>query len=109
MQLHGVGETDKIEKTPAIQDNGFNPRFQTDDTTDGARFTFVVEDAETAMLGIRVWEVNKVEFNTLVGHACIPALHLRPGHRSIELYDLQNNKLPHASVLCRFSKHVIMA
>ncbi|GKY91865.1 hypothetical protein MPSEU_000158100 [Mayamaea pseudoterrestris] len=74
-------------KTATISDNGFCPVWNE------ATFTeFLVYSRHVAMVQFDLWEED-VDFNDKLAHAAIPIQHLRPGYRSIILYDSNNTRV----------------
>ncbi|GLT31472.1 hypothetical protein SLA2020_062050 [Shorea laevis] len=65
-------------------------------------FTFPLTIPELALLRIEVREYDKHEKDDFGGQTCLPVTELKPGMRSVPLYDKKGEKLKNVRLLMRF-------
>ena len=65
-------------------------------------FEFPLTVPELALLRIEVREYDKHEKDDFGGQTCLPISELRPGFRSVPLYDQKGEKLKSVRLLMRF-------
>lgn len=65
-------------------------------------FTFPLAVPELALLRILVKEYNRSEKDDFAGQTCLPVSEIRPGFRSVPLYDKKGEKLPSVRLLIKF-------
>ncbi|CAM9432842.1 unnamed protein product [Sphacelaria rigidula] len=99
LQLHGVPkDCKKAKSTKYIDDNGFNPIWNTTSTFDVAM-------PDLALLSLTVMDKD-VNADDFVGHAVLPVPSLRQGYRSVRVYSKSSTThgdFEHASLLCHFA------
>lgn len=76
----------QTEKTEVIQDNGYCPIWN------GPFFEFNVHSPEVAMMQFTLMEKDEVTKDEIIAEAAIPAKSVRPGYRSIQLFDRNNTR-----------------
>ncbi|KAK7276398.1 hypothetical protein RIF29_17537 [Crotalaria pallida] len=90
----GVPADKANKKTKVIPDNWF-PVWNEE-------FDFPLSVPELALLRIEVREYDKHEKDDFGGQTCLPVSELRPGFRSVPLYDQKGQKLKSVKLLMRF-------
>ncbi|KAE9614998.1 hypothetical protein Lal_00048216 [Lupinus albus] len=90
----GVPADRANKKTKIIADNWF-PVWDEE-------FEFALSVPELALLRIEVREYDKHEKDDFGGQTCLPISELRPGFRSVPLYDQKGEKLKSVKLLMRF-------
>jgi len=96
MRTYGLPEDSKKYRSKVIQNNGFNPHWD-------EKVSFSFSRADLAQLHFEVWDQDKLSKDDLIGFASIPVSSLKPGYRSVHLFDRKANALPEASIFVHFS------
>ncbi|CAG5094933.1 Oidioi.mRNA.OKI2018_I69.XSR.g13951.t1.cds [Oikopleura dioica] len=83
-------------KTTVVKNNGFNPTWKHENEA-----TFSVKFPDFAMLEVKVLDSGSEE---VLGMSYLPLAYLQPGHRFIELYDLNGQNITQTKGTLLFSK-----
>ncbi|XP_042481963.1 phosphoinositide phospholipase C 6-like isoform X2 [Macadamia integrifolia] len=92
--IAGVPADSKMEKTKKIEDN-WNPTWEEE-------FTFPLTAPELALLRIEVYDNDVHEKDDFGGQTCLPISELKPGIRSVPLFDRKGEKFKSVKLLMRF-------
>ena len=90
----GVPADNAKRKTKIIEDNWY-PIWDEE-------FSFPLTVPELALLRIEVREYDMSEKDDFGGQTCLPVSELRPGIRSVPLYDKKGEKMKSVRLLMRF-------
>eukprot|EP01060_Flectonema_neradi_P008330 TRINITY_DN15959_c0_g2_i2.p1 TRINITY_DN15959_c0_g2~~TRINITY_DN15959_c0_g2_i2.p1 ORF type:complete len:887 (+),score=215.04 TRINITY_DN15959_c0_g2_i2:39-2663(+) len=98
------------QKTPVIDDNGFNPEFfkakpgflKSKDITRRQIFKFECRSMSMGMLSMQVWDQD-VSTDDFIAEAVLPVHCIRPGYRTVRLRDTNF----HVTDACIFAKFTI--
>ena len=90
----GVPADNAKRKTKIIEDNWY-PIWDEE-------FSFPLTVPELALLSIEVREYDMSEKDDFGGQTCLPVSELRPGIRSVPLYDKKGEKMKSVRLLMRF-------
>lgn len=90
--VHGVGNDNGHEKTKVIDNNGFNPVW---DTT----MNFKIERPDLAQILLQVFDEDKLSKNDFIAYAALPVTSLREGYRSVHLYNAKSQPFEESSLL----------
>jgi hypothetical protein len=98
LKVVGWKEDTKSQKTKTVRNNGLDPNW-------GVEFEFPLRAPEMDLLCIYLWD-GDAGGDDLVGHFVVPVPAIRPGLRSIPLYDGSRERVRFkgAFVLCNFTK-----
>lgn len=94
MFIVGVPADNAKRKTKIIEDNWY-PIWDEE-------FSFPLTVPELALLRIEVREYDMSEKDDFGGQTCLPVAELRPGIRSVPLYDKKGEKMKSVRLLMRF-------
>lgn len=94
MFIVGVPADNAKRKTKIIEDN-FYPIWDEE-------FSFPLTVPELALLRIEVREYDMSEKDDFGGQTCLPVSELKPGIRSVPLYDKKGEKMKSVRLLMRF-------
>ena len=94
MFIVGVPADNAKRKTKIIEDNWY-PIWDEE-------FSFPLTVPELALLRIEVREYDMSEKDDFGGQTCLPVSELRPGIRSVPLYDKKGEKMKSVRLLMRF-------
>ncbi|MED6191906.1 hypothetical protein PIB30_004984 [Stylosanthes scabra] len=94
MDIAGVPADKGKKKTKTIKNNWF-PVWEEE-------FDFALSVPDLAMLRIQVKEEDRTEKDDFAGQTCLPISELKPGLRSIPLYDAKGEKYKSVRLLMRF-------
>ncbi|KAJ8769431.1 hypothetical protein K2173_002921 [Erythroxylum novogranatense] len=94
LYIVGVPGDAASKKTKILEDNWY-PAWNEE-------FTFDLTVPELALLRIEVQEYDMSEKDDFGGQTCLPVADLRPGIRSVPLYDKKGEKLKNVRLLVRF-------
>jgi len=94
MFIVGVPADNAKKKTKIIEDNWY-PIWDEE-------FSFPLTVPELALLRIEVREYDMSEKDDFGGQTCLPVAELRPGIRSVPLYDKKGEKMKSVRLLMRF-------
>ena len=90
----GVPADNAKRKTRVIEDNWY-PIWDEE-------FSFPLTVPELALLRIEVSEYDMSDKDDFGGQTCLPVSELRPGIRSVPLYDKKGEKMKSVKLLMRF-------
>ena len=79
-------------KTKSICNNGFSPSWD-------ESFEFNLRIPELAFLEVILMDEDVLTKNDLLGYSYIPMGHIRPGYRTVSLYQPDGSIIPSASLL----------
>eukprot|EP00004_Rigifila_ramosa_P011698 TRINITY_DN24_c0_g1_i6.p1 TRINITY_DN24_c0_g1~~TRINITY_DN24_c0_g1_i6.p1 ORF type:complete len:1277 (-),score=394.93 TRINITY_DN24_c0_g1_i6:93-3458(-) len=92
IQVFGSGEEELVTfQTKTVNDNGFNPIWE-------QTFRFEIQDPDFATLLFRVYDEDIGNRQEFIGYAAIPVNLMRPGHRTIPLFDDKHKQIVSASL-----------
>lgn len=95
LQLHGAPQDNSEEvKTPTIQDNGFNPVWN-------SQFSFSIHFPELALLSFTINDEDALKTN-FIGRSAVPVHCIRNGYRAVAMLDHKQQLLENTSLLCHF-------
>ncbi|KAL1217836.1 Phosphoinositide phospholipase C 6 [Cardamine amara subsp. amara] len=94
MYIVGVPADNAAKKTKIIEDNWY-PIWDEE-------FSFPLTVPELALLRIEVREYDMSEKDDFGGQTCLPVAELKPGIRSVPLYDKKGEKMKSVRLLMRF-------
>ena len=94
MFIVGVPADNAKRKTRVIEDNWY-PIWDEE-------FSFPLTVPELALLRIEVSEYDMSDKDDFGGQTCLPVSELRPGIRSVPLYDKKGEKMKSVKLLMRF-------
>lgn len=94
MFIVGVPADNAKRKTKIIEDNWY-PIWDEE-------FSFPLTVPELALLRIEVREYDMSEKDDFGGQTCLPVSELKPGIRSVPLYDKKGEKMKSVRLLMRF-------
>ncbi|XP_047317348.1 phosphoinositide phospholipase C 2-like [Impatiens glandulifera] len=89
-------EGDKEMKRTKTINNSWIPMWNED-------FEFVLKVPELALLRVGVFDYDPSGKNDFGGQTCLPLLEIRPGYRSVPLYDEKGEQYKHVKLLMHFS------
>jgi len=95
IEVLGAKKDYKIEKTPTVDDNGFNPTWNT-------VHEFSLAASELDFLCFRVMDRDTIGSDEFLAHAELPVESIRTGYRVVALQDLYNKPIPGSNLFCRF-------
>lgn len=96
IKMYGITEDTKRYRSKVIQNNGFNPHWD-------EKVSFDLTRADLAEVLFEIYDQDKLSKDDFIGFAAIPISSLKPGYRSVNLYDKHANPLPEASLFVQFN------
>lgn len=96
IKMYGLPEDTKRYKSKVIQNNGFNPQWD-------EKVAFDLTRSDLAEVLFEIYDQDKLSKDDFIGFAAIPISSIKPGYRSVHLYDKQANPLPEASLFVQFN------
>lgn len=82
IHLHGAHEDEKLRKTKVIDNNGFNPVFN-------EVFYFDIHNPDVSHITLVVLDSSSMDQTEFIAYVSMPINCIRPGFRSLSLYDEQ--------------------
>lgn len=96
IKMYGLTEDTKRYKSKVIQNNGFNPHWD-------EKVSFDLTRADLAEVLFEIYDQDKLSKDDFIGFAAIPLSSIKPGYRSVHLYDKHANPIPEASLFVQLS------
>uniref|UniRef100_A0A3Q1EKA9 Phosphoinositide phospholipase C n=1 Tax=Acanthochromis polyacanthus TaxID=80966 RepID=A0A3Q1EKA9_9TELE len=91
VEIHGVPIDNEKKKTPYVDNNGFNPRWD-------CTFNFTVHVPDLALVRFMVEDHDYTSSNDFLGQYTLPFTSLRTGYRHVRLLKLDGSSLSPASL-----------
>uniref|UniRef100_A0AAQ4PLR4 Phosphoinositide phospholipase C n=1 Tax=Gasterosteus aculeatus aculeatus TaxID=481459 RepID=A0AAQ4PLR4_GASAC len=105
VEIHGVPIDNNKKRTPHVDNNGFNPRWD-------CTFNFTVHVPDLALVRFMVEDHDYTSSNDFLGQCTLPLTSLRTGYRHVRLLKLDGSRLSPSSLfihlkLVTISKFII--